>query len=79
MVSLTIYSVVIFNQLDSDCINFKNFGIPGCLFWSEHHLHNTDIEVQQVLNGASTMLNNVFKRGKGNNNGRLYSLEDKKS
>ena len=63
MVSLTVYSVVIFSHryLDSDRIHFKTF-VFLAVYWSIWtSSYNTDIKVQQLFfNGASTMLNNVF-------------------
>ena len=60
--SQTIYSVVIFSHryLDSDSINFKTcvFLAVYRSFWTSSY--NTDIKVQQLFNGASTMLNNIF-------------------
>ena len=62
MVSLTVYSVVIFSRryIDNDCINFKTF-VFLAVYWSIWtSSYNTDIKVQNFKNGASTMLNNVF-------------------
>ena len=65
MVSLTVYSVVIFSHryLDSDCINFRTFFIPGCLLV---HL-NIIIQLRHqsstiFYSGSLKMLNNVFKK-----------------
>ena len=63
MVNLTVYSVVMFSHryLDSHPINFKTF-VFLAVYWSTWTLsYNTDIKVKKNLNGASTMLNNVFK------------------
>ena len=53
MVSLTVYSVVIFSHsyFDSDGINFKTF-VFLAVNWSNRF--------NNFCNGASTMLNNVF-------------------
>ena len=62
MASPTVYSVVIFSHryLDSECMNFKTF-VFLAVYWSIWtSSYNTDIKGQQFLNGASTMLNNVF-------------------
>ena len=61
MVSLTVYSVVIFSHryLDNDLINIKTFVLLA-VYWSIWtSSYNADIKVQQFLNGASTMLNNA--------------------
>ena len=56
--------VVVFSHryIDSDGINFKTF-VFLAVYWSIWtSSYNTDIiKVQQFFNGASTMLNNVFK------------------
>ena len=63
MVYQTVYSVVIFihRYLDRDRINFQNLCIPGCFNGPSEHIQHTHQKFQTIiLNGASTMLNNVF-------------------
>ena len=55
---------VIFSHrfLDSDCINFKNFCIPGCLLTLQNIIIQHRRQSSTIfLNRSSTMLNNVFK------------------
>ena len=50
-----------YRYLDSDLINFKTF-VFLAVYWSIWtSWYNADIKVQPFLNGASTILNNVFK------------------
>ena len=57
------YSVVIFSHryLDRDRINFTTFVFLTVQWSIWTSSYNTDIKVKKKLNGASTMLNNVFK------------------
>ena len=60
----TVYSVVIFSHryLERDCINFKTFVFLAVYWSSWTSSYNTHIKsIKKKLNGASTIINNVFK------------------
>ena len=50
-----------FRDLNSDRINFKTFVFLAVIGPSEHHHTAQTSKFNNCLNGASTMLNNVFK------------------
>ena len=65
MVSLTVHSVVILSHrymyLDNDYINVKTFVFLAIIGPSEYYHTTQTSKFKNFLNGASTILNNVFK------------------